>query len=866
MVLRALLQVATGHIGQDNCHNTRSSTRPRPQRRPPSSTRSKAMSIMADADINIETTAPLPAAEEKPEKIMLAELKNGKLVFKQKPMSFEKLSETMQEIVNFREMLEQRIASKEPPLTSIPDEHKPLIAKFVQESDKGLQALCRHIQHELFPMQDEDDEETRKVVAQALPLNVVEKAVKAVASRQNYGLDSLISGGKVPAAWQVWRWEVKEELRSWLPKSSQEKVQIRFLEREEAKKDVLALFRSLPLNEQHALIGAKTSKSTVASGKDRADLVLLGSVQTVSDAAATVSSTPSPQKYAGTKHQEEDELESDGEPPAKRGRPKKDADLEKVAKEKEREAKKVAKAEKEKKEKDAQGKSRDMFANFFVKPKKAGSSSAAGTSAINKPKPGSSRKSEVSDFEKTFKPFRIKKTAELAPINWFSKTERRLRLKAGKIQDDILQHHIEGDVIVIDDDDEVRPSPQDEDTEMLSPTTPNMHLGQMTADGAYPSALIILYFFLLMMMSSWHLERLRDVVSSLPQTQRPYPRRSCHHQKYKLWYPVRASRVLEKLEKATGSGDSDATQHYNAILSNQKILPMKLAYFHDEDIGYWGTWSQPSLTVGPRTPFALDMINRYWDDQAGEAIKRLEENEEEEEEGEGEEVMDEDGSEDEEEDEDDSDLGEFIVTEASLGKRRRNAFDDKRDPKKQKIVAKLVPFTKGPCWEDVIGCCDYEPFEGYRIQLFSDASLPIDPFRWVSWPLDRPRITQPESQVAAADDLDFVVPPLPPHLAASLGQIPRGSTATAVPPAKPAEPKRKDLPKTVFPSQHIPLLLETISSLKTSSLQFIIDTAYKALSGFDVKKNSIGPKVRELACKEKIWIVKEEVKNMYSVP
>lgn len=37
------------------------------------------------------------------------------------------------EIVKFREMIEQRIERQDPPLTSIPDEHKPLIVKLAQE-------------------------------------------------------------------------------------------------------------------------------------------------------------------------------------------------------------------------------------------------------------------------------------------------------------------------------------------------------------------------------------------------------------------------------------------------------------------------------------------------------------------------------------------------------------------------------------------------------------------------------------------------------------------------------------------------------------------------------------------------------------
>ena len=39
-------------------------------------------------------TAPPP--DDKPERVSLVELKNGKLVVKQKPLSFEKMSETMQ--------------------------------------------------------------------------------------------------------------------------------------------------------------------------------------------------------------------------------------------------------------------------------------------------------------------------------------------------------------------------------------------------------------------------------------------------------------------------------------------------------------------------------------------------------------------------------------------------------------------------------------------------------------------------------------------------------------------------------------------------------------------------------------------------
>lgn len=94
---------------------------------------------------------------EKQEKPSIVELKNGKVYFRQKPLSFEKQSETLQgvcfayltfwqayssisipEIVRFRAMLEERISNRESPLLSFPKEHKPLIAKLAHERSVRL--------------------------------------------------------------------------------------------------------------------------------------------------------------------------------------------------------------------------------------------------------------------------------------------------------------------------------------------------------------------------------------------------------------------------------------------------------------------------------------------------------------------------------------------------------------------------------------------------------------------------------------------------------------------------------------------------------------------------------------------------------
>jgi chromatin assembly factor 1 subunit A len=101
-------------------------------------------------------------------------------------------------------------------------------------SDKTATVLAKHIRSELLPARDEDDDDINSGsanVSASLPLPVIEAAIKSVLSRNNYGLDAPPSGGKLPAALCVWRWEVKEEHRGWLPKGAREKADGRLAER-----------------------------------------------------------------------------------------------------------------------------------------------------------------------------------------------------------------------------------------------------------------------------------------------------------------------------------------------------------------------------------------------------------------------------------------------------------------------------------------------------------------------------------------------------------------------------------------------------------------------------------------------------------
>ena len=147
-------------------------------------------------------------------------------------------------------MLEDRINQQSPPLTAFPDEHRALIAKLAHErfcsfshvaftysfstiiSDRSLAQLSKHIHQELLPTLDEDNDnkDTSSLTHAALPLILVENAIKALLVRNNYGLDAPV-GVKTPAAVCVWRWEVRSDYFHWLPKNSREKAESRQTDR-----------------------------------------------------------------------------------------------------------------------------------------------------------------------------------------------------------------------------------------------------------------------------------------------------------------------------------------------------------------------------------------------------------------------------------------------------------------------------------------------------------------------------------------------------------------------------------------------------------------------------------------------------------
>ncbi|CDO70716.1 hypothetical protein BN946_scf184798.g31 [Trametes cinnabarina] len=814
---------------------------------------------MTDADTNRGVNTSEVAPGDKSGRRPIVELRNGKLVLKQKILSFEKMSETMQEIVKFREMLEQRLEAKEPPLSAIPEEHKPVIAKLVHESDKNLQALSKHVQQQLLPAVDEDEEEN--LHASVLPLHAVEAAIKSVAKRVNYGLDAPAGGAKVPAAWLIWRWEVCDSCRDWLPKNAWEKVDNRFRERQQAKEDANALFEALPESERIAILGAvKTGvKATIRSRSGAKGIPSTGIVDLTDSgpdapqASATAPLQPRPSSEIDAQERmpaEDTALDASSEKKPV-GRPKKVLDpkksAERAAKEKELLEKKAAKAEREKREQAAQAKSRSLMASFFGKAKPASTSNASpsklatnGENARNSPAPATSQ----TDFERTFKPFALKKGAVLAPVNWFSERKRREQQK--KVS------RTEDNVIVIEDDGDNK---VDEDVDM-----DDVHSAQIL-ESPDPK------------------ERLRDILARLSPGLNP-PMRPKQPTGYKTYWPISVRGLMSQLTEAEVAGDDSEVRRLLVLLRSRCAIPAKVFVFaEDARPGYFGTFTRSSREVGPRTPFARDIVAVDYGYDSG--LEWAEEDT-----GDADDVVEGDGEEDDaDEGEEDSDLDSWLVDDDEVedpgtpieeragspgfgfefpsqpqqSKRKKEEKERHGSSKKRRVIVPLVPFTKGPQWEPVIGRCTYEPFKPYCIQLFNDTPFPIDPFTFVSHPIEQSSSGHQGRQTSDG----FLIPALPPHVAksaCSTSSLPAPSTSQA---AGSSAPPAKRVAKTPFPEVHLPHLLSRIEELATSSLHCIVETVHRELQAHRVKKNAIEAKVREVGekCKEKkVWVVRSDVK------
>ncbi|KAI6028453.1 chromatin assembly factor 1 subunit A-domain-containing protein [Pisolithus orientalis] len=700
-------------------------------------------------------------------------------------------------IVKFREMLDKRANNVAQPLTNIPDENKPVIVKLAQESDKSAAALAKQMRSTLLPGQGEVDEAYRTALESCLPLSAIEHAIKTVMKRVNYGLDCH-SVQKPPATICVWRWEVQDAFKDWLPKSARETAEARMTERVQASKICSAIFEHLPKAQQDAILDPKgTSKSPtkdagLPSGHASANL---NSAEKQNIPHGTTSIPTGDDTVSNT-----------------------DVPISTTHSDKEKEERKAARVEKERKQKEAQDKSRSILANFFGKAKVSSQDSPAKDSIA-----AANPLAIENDFQRTFKPFVLKKDAECAPHNWFLESKgTRPGTKGRGITHD--------DAIVIDDTDAAS------DTQAYAPSSDE------PAAHSEPAEL----------QNILKLFRRRSLM-------RP-ARRSVSS--FKTSNPRTVRDVMAQLGEAEIAGDPSQVRHLLKILSDRKLLPAKVLIFNeDARPGYYGTWTRNSRIVGPRAPFAKDFLARDYGYDSGEEW-------EDEDPAQADDVVDDGEEDDADGDEPDSDLDSWLVDDEEV---QTPSIPDSRDPspssaanlimpppkrkaedpgkqqeKKRKVVVQLVPYAKGPCWESAIGKCEYEPFEAYRIQLFNDAPHPINPFTFVS---------------AAAEERQNVKVDLnPPDKVAvdpSLGAASHGKRAGIT-------QTRKAPP---FPDEHLGALLAKVTTLATPSLNFLVESIYQDLRIHKVKKNAIEAKVREVCekSKDKVWVVREAIPVQHGI-
>jgi chromatin assembly factor 1 subunit A len=376
------------------------------------------------------------------------------------------------------------------------------------------------------------------------------------------------------------------------------------------------------------------------------------------------------------------------------------------------------------------------MANFFGKPK-------ASTSTVTSPSKGYTASSSalLSDFDRVFKPFVLKKDAELAPVNWFRDALKRKR-------------QANEDVIVIDEDDtddievrDVQMHEPDFDPEASPRCESSCCGGSKFTEGLA-------------------LAHLRRVLSACPSS----PTRTCSSS------TVRS--IMVRLSEAEVSDDTAVVRALLSELHDRTRILAKVLIFHsDERPGYYGTFTKRSRLIKPRRPFARDDIAIDYAYDSGAEWG-------EEEEGGGDDILgDSDDERDDEEESDDLDgwlvdgddgetatpvderegLEAFPFPPLPEGgkhkrkvekeKEKEKETDTESKTKKRKAVVPLVPFIKGPCWEAEIGDCEYEPLNHYRIQFFNgefscdeyfssakrqatDTPYPLDPFSFVSVPAD----------------------------------------------------------------------------------------------------------------------------------
>jgi len=176
----------------------------------------------------------------------IVELKNKRVIFHEKKIQIDTLSETLIELLCFHEFKN----SQTEPIPKIPERFNSLIAKLVQDSDATENNLVNSVYQSLSPTDEDDESEQILLKSAVLP------AIRNVSVRRNYGIEK--EGAYYPNL-AIWRWEVKD--LNWLTKNIQEKIKLRRLRRERASQILKNIVDNMSEEERNNLFRSKKRKS-----------------------------------------------------------------------------------------------------------------------------------------------------------------------------------------------------------------------------------------------------------------------------------------------------------------------------------------------------------------------------------------------------------------------------------------------------------------------------------------------------------------------------------------------------------------------------------------------------------------------------
>lgn len=824
--------------------------------------------------------------------VPLVELKNGRLVLKQKSINWAGTMPVLKAVINLQEHFD-----KQDKVDEIPVEHLHVIAKLSHESDKSLPELAKTIRSRLVPEAELGSSDAESSAAstgskEKISLSAIQAAINVVAERANYGIDhSAIASqssssasdqaAPIPAALQLWRWEVKNS--NMLPPEFLDKLTERQSERESARLQAQQLFSSLKEEERLALLSKNTkvkisatvtidkpSSSNSSHFEAKANAAGLRASQpiaidsdlddgAVADTEAGVSapctpiaarkrkspssaSTPqSSAKIGELSPEKQKEKEEKDAAKAEKLKAKEAKRLEREAKELEKQRAKEAK-EAELKRAEEQKKRQASFFTSFVKkaaPRSPSKASIGNTIASDSGTSGKAAES-VSDFDRTFLPCQYK---DLAPINRFASKSKAQEPTLG--QADLSREEMLSQFLT-------RAS-------VLKGSTSSKPVKR--SKGVHPPVSV------------------RDI-----------------------------KRIVTESDVLGGNAQEQAEKALEALQDRNKVQLKLLQFESDRRPGWYGTWTKSTNLISARCPLGQDPVSldySYDSDADWEETGQVE----------GEDVQD--GEEKEEDDSvadsEDSEMDDWLVDDLEVEEEeeaRLAAEGSPMDvdseiievdatgmpvppapkpaavttnllhPKKKKKVkllgrrfdSKLVPFSTGPHWESEFGKCDYELFSTYRIELLNDACFGLNPFTFTSAEPAETSIAEDTTATGLADTPTKVRKATLPAggvLAALWGEAntPAPPTSSTDASAAPATGTSSTDKAVVFKHQlredAIPPLLHAIDG-STKTRAGLVDDLKELLDklGKPASKNAIGERITAYASKEKKpnapWVVKDE--------